>query len=98
MEMGLIAIGAGSRWAFRRWPRRSPRRESGPRRSGVVEKPETFGTVLILLVIPETLAILVYGGDPADVRVEVTGIRLGRGYGLRGVDPGPAVGGRSEGA
>ena len=58
MEIGLIAIGAGlaiglaalgTAWAQARIGAASV--------GAIVEKPETFGMVVILLVIPETIVI-----------------------------------------
>lgn len=58
MEMGLIAIGAGLAMGLSALATAFAQARIGAAAVGaVVEKPETFGTVLILVVIPETIAI-----------------------------------------
>lgn len=58
MEMGLIAIGAGLAMGLSALATAWAQARIGAAAVGaVVEKPAAFATVLILVVIPETLAI-----------------------------------------
>lgn len=58
MEIGLIAIGAGIAIGLSALGTAWAQARIGSAAVGaVLEKPESFGTVLILLVIPETLVI-----------------------------------------
>ncbi|MBI3610325.1 MAG: ATPase [Nitrospirae bacterium] len=58
MEIGLIAIGAGLAIGLTAFATGMAQARIGAAAVGaVLEKPESFGTVIILLVIPETLAI-----------------------------------------
>jgi V/A-type H+-transporting ATPase subunit K len=58
MEIGLIAIGAGLAIGLAALGTALAQARIGAAAVGaILEKPESFGTVLILLVIPETLVI-----------------------------------------
>ncbi len=58
MEIGLIAIGAGLAIGLAALGTAWAQARIGAAGVGaILEKPESFGTVLILLVIPETLVI-----------------------------------------
>jgi len=57
-ELGLIAIGAGLAFGLGALATAFAQAKIGAAAIGaILEKPESFGTVLILLVIPETLVI-----------------------------------------
>lgn len=57
-EIGLIAIGAGLAIGLAALATALAQAKIGAAAIGaILEKPETFGTMLILLVIPETLVI-----------------------------------------
>jgi V/A-type H+-transporting ATPase subunit K len=57
-EIGLIAIGAGLAIGLAALATGLAQAKIGAAAIGaILEKPETFGTMLILLVIPETLVI-----------------------------------------
>ncbi|MDF0642492.1 MAG: hypothetical protein P0111_00555 [Nitrospira sp.] len=57
-EIGLIAIGAGLAIGLAALATALAQARIGAAAIGaILEKPEAFGTVLILLVIPETLVI-----------------------------------------
>ncbi|WP_447980717.1 ATPase [Candidatus Nitrospira bockiana] len=57
-EIGLIAIGAGLAIGLAALATALAQARIGAAAIGaILEKPETFGTMLILLVIPETLVI-----------------------------------------
>jgi V/A-type H+-transporting ATPase subunit K len=58
MEIGLIAIGAGLAIGLAALGTGLAQARIGAAAIGaILEKPESFGTALILLVIPETLVI-----------------------------------------
>ena len=58
MEIGLIAIGAGLAMGLAALGTALAQARIGAAAIGaILEKPESLGTVLILLVIPETLVI-----------------------------------------
>jgi V/A-type H+-transporting ATPase subunit K len=58
MEIGLIAIGAGLAIGLAALATAMAQARIGAAGVGaILEKPESFGTVIILLVIPETLVI-----------------------------------------
>ncbi len=58
METGLIAIGAGVAIGLSALATALAQARIGAAGVGaILEKPESFGTVIILLVIPETLVI-----------------------------------------
>jgi V/A-type H+/Na+-transporting ATPase subunit K len=57
-DIGLIAIGAGLAFGLAALATALAQAKIGAAAVGaIVEKPESFGTMLILLVIPETLVI-----------------------------------------
>ncbi|HRC44417.1 MAG TPA: hypothetical protein PLT27_10215 [Nitrospira sp.] len=57
-EIGLISIGAGLAIGLAALATALAQAKIGAAAIGaILEKPETFGTMLILLVIPETLVI-----------------------------------------
>ncbi|HUK56231.1 MAG TPA: ATPase [Nitrospiria bacterium] len=58
MEIGLIAIGAGLAIGLTALATGMAQARIGAAAVGaILEKPESFGTAIILLVIPETLVI-----------------------------------------
>ncbi|HEY4484942.1 MAG TPA: ATPase [Nitrospiria bacterium] len=58
METGLIALGAGLAIGLTALATAMAQARIGAAGVGaILEKPESFGTVIILLVIPETLVI-----------------------------------------
>lgn len=58
MEIGLIAIGAGLAIGLSALATSLAQARIGAAAVGaLLEKPESFGTVIILLVIPETIVI-----------------------------------------
>jgi V/A-type H+/Na+-transporting ATPase subunit K len=58
MEIGLIAIGAGLAIGLAALATGMAQARIGAAAVGaILEKPESFGTAIILLVIPETLVI-----------------------------------------
>ncbi len=58
MEIGLIALGAGLAIGLTALATALAQARIGAAAVGaILEKPESFGTVIILLVIPETLVI-----------------------------------------
>ncbi len=58
MELGLVAIGAGLAIGLSALATAMAQARIGAAGIGaILEKPESFGTVIILLVIPETIVI-----------------------------------------